>query len=324
MRRLVLAICTTCLAFGQSQFLRSPKVDPALPVYLQSGFMTGAIESIGDDAIGDVWDEWQQAFQALHPGVVFKVVHALPKTAFDALLTGTVPLVHMAREMTLPEFQAFEKKWGYPPTKVLICFDAFIVFVNGTNPVKEIGMDQLDAVLSNTRTAGYQKDIETWSDLGGRGEWAKRPIHVYFRAEGTAPWAVVKDVVLQNGTFKPNIIDKPDYPSVADAVLTDSNGLAIGTLATWYTRNRTLAVTPLHGRDAIMPTQENVISGRYPMSKGYYLYVNRAPGKALSPVLAEFLNFALSKEGQEAVARSSLYPLTADLAAMNHKRIRIN
>ena len=250
------------------------------------------------------------------------MVLTLSKTAFDALMAGTVPLIHMAREMTIPEYQAFEKKWGYPPTKLLICFDAFIVFVNGTNPVKEIGMDQLDAVFSTTRAAGYPKDIETWGDLGARGDWANRPIHVYCRAEGTASWTVVKDMVLQKGTFKPKIINKPDYPSIADAVITDANGLAIGTLATWYTRNRTLAIMPLHGRDAIMPTQENVISGRYPMSKGYYLYVNHAPGKALSPALAEFLNFAMSKEGQQAVAQSSLYPLTADLAAMSRKRNR--
>ncbi|MDR3684336.1 MAG: substrate-binding domain-containing protein [Geothrix sp.] len=324
MRRFILAICTTCLAFAQTQILRMPKVDPAIPTYVSSGSLTGTIESIGADSLADVWDEWQQAFRAQHPGVQFKVVQTLSKTALDALMAGTVPLIHMAREMTIPEYQAFEKKWGYPPTKVLICFDAFIVFVNSSNPIKEIGMDQLDAVLSTTRAAGYPKDIETWGDLGGRGDWAKRPIHVYFRAEGTASWSVVKDLVLQKGTFKPKIIDKPDYPSIADAVLTDANGLAIGTLATWYSRNRTLAVIPLQGRDALMPTQENVTSGRYPMSKGFFLYVNHAPGKALPPVLAEFLNFALSREGQQAVAQSSLYPLPADLAAMNRRRLRSN
>lgn len=324
MRRLVLAIFATCLASAQTQVLRMPKVDPAIPAYVRSAPMTGTLESIGADSLGDVWDEWQQGFKALHPEVQFKVVQTLSKTAFDALMAGNLQLIHMAREMTVQEYQAFEKKWGYPPTKVLICFDAFIVFVNGTNPIREIGMDQLDAVLSTTRSAGYVKDITTWGDLGGRGEWAKRPIHTYFRAEGTASRAVVKTMVLQGGTFKPTIIDKPDYPSIADAVMTDANGLALGTLATWYTRNRTLAVIPNQSRDAIMPTQEDVTSGRYPMSKAYFLYVNRAPGKALPPLLLEFLHYALSREGQQAVAQSSLYPLPADIAAMNRKRLRSN
>lgn len=322
MRRLILVFLAACLASAQTQVQRAPRVDLAIPAYARTEPMTGTIESIGADSLGDVWDEWAQSFKAQHPKVQFKVVQTLSKTGFDALMGGTVPLIHMAREMTVPEYQAFEKKWGYPPTKVLICFDAFIVFVNGTNPIREIGMDQLDALLSTTRNAGYQKDIGTWGDLGGRGEWSKRSIHVYFRAEGTASRAVVKEMVLQKGAFKSSIIDKPDYPSIADAVMTDANGLAIGTLATWYTRNRTLAVTPLQSKEAIMPTQEDVTSARYPMSKAYFLYVNRAPGKALPPLLAEFLHFTLSREGQQAVAQSSLYPLPADVAALNRKRLR--
>ena len=324
MRRFALAFFAAGIAFAQIQIQRAPRVDPAIPSYVRTGPMTGTIESIGADSLGDVWDEWTQGFRAQHPQVQFKVVQTLSKTAFDALMAGTVPLIHMAREMTVPEYQAFEKKWGYPPTKVLICFDAFIVFVNGTNPLKEIGMDQLDALLSTTRNAGYPKDVATWGDLGGRGDWAKRSIHVYFRAEGTASRAVVKEMVLQKGTFKSTIIDKPDYPSIADAVMTDANGLALGTLATWYTRNRTLAVAPLQSKEAIMPTQEDVTSARYPMSKAYFLYLNRAPGTAIPPLLSEFLHYALSREGQQAVAQSSLYPLPADVAAMNRKRLRNN
>ena len=324
MRRLILGLLASCLAFAQTQVQRAPRVDPAIPSYARTEPMTGVIESIGADSLGDVWEEWIQGFKAQHPRVQFKVVQTLSKTAYDALLAGNLPLVHMAREMTVPEYQAFERKWGYPPTKLLICFDAFIVFVNGTNPMKEIGMDQLDALLSTTRNAGYPKSVDTWGDLGGRGEWAKRSIHVYFRAEGTASRSVVKDMVLQKGAFKPTIIDKPDYPSIADAVMTDANGLAIGTLATWYSRNRTLAVAPLQSREAIMPTQEDVISARYPMSKAYFLYVNKAPGKPLPGLLTEFLNYTLSREGQQAVAQSSLYPLPADVAAMNRKRLRSN
>lgn len=324
MRRLALAFFAACLASAQTQVLHMPKVDPGLPAYVRTEAMTGTIESIGADSLADVWDEWQQGFRALHPQVQFKVIQTLSKTAFDALMAGTVPLIHMAREMTLPEHQAFEKKWGYPPTKILICFDAFIVFVNGTNPIREIGMDQLDAVLSTSRNGGYPKDIETWGDLGGRGEWLKRPIHVYFRAEGTASRAVVKEMVLQKGTFKPTIIDKADYPSIADTVMTDASGLALGTLATWYTRNRTLAVIPFQGKTAVMPLQEEVTSGRYPMSKAYFLYVNREPGKPLPALLVEFLNYTLSREGQLGVAQSSLYPLPAEIAVMNRKRLRNN
>jgi len=322
MRRFALAFFAICLASAQTQVLHMPKVDAGIPAHVRAEPLTGTIESIGADSLADVWDEWQQGFKALHPQVQFRVIQTLSKTGFEALMAGTTPLIHMAREMTLPEFQAFEKQYGYPPTKILICFDAFIVFVNGTNPIREISMEQLDAVLSTTRNGAYPTNIETWGDLGGRGEWLKRPIHVYFRAEGTASHAVVKEMVLQKGTFKPTIISKPDYPSIADTVMTDAGGLALGTLATWYTRNRTLAVIPFHGKEAVMPLQPEVTSGRYPMSKAYFLYLNKTPGKPLAPLLLEFLSYALSRDGQQAVAQSSLYPLPAEIAAMNRKRLR--
>jgi ABC-type phosphate transport system substrate-binding protein len=52
--------------------------------------------------------------------------------------------------------------------------------------------------------------------------------------------------------------------------------------------------------------------------------VNRAPGKDLPPAVAEFLQFALSREGQAAVAQAMLYPLPTEIAQMNRKRLRAN
>jgi phosphate transport system substrate-binding protein len=41
------------------------------------------------------------------------------------------------------------------------------------------------------------------------------------------------------------------------------------------------------------------------------VYVNRAPGKALDPVVREFLKFVFSREGQEIVLKDGYYPLPA-------------
>ena len=39
---------------------------------------------------------------------------------------------------------------------------------------------------------------------------------------------------------------------------------------------------------------EDVVAGKYPLSRFLYLYVNKAPGKALDPVVREFLKFVFS------------------------------
>ena len=51
-------------------------------------------------------------------------------------------------------------------------------------------------------------------------------------------------------------------------------------------------------------------SGKYPLSRFLYVYVNKAPGKPLDPLPLEFLKLMLSKEGQEVVVKDGYMPLT--------------
>jgi phosphate transport system substrate-binding protein len=326
MRIYLLALAASTLLIGQGVPQYTPKVDPRLVSYIPTQTLAATVESIGADSLTDVWEEWKVGFRAVQPGVTFKVNNGLSTAAVKAFVENSAPMIHMARELTMDEHKAFEKKFGYAPTKVVVCYDAFIVFVNAGNPIKDIGMDQLDAAYSTTRKAGYKTDsvVETWGDLGVRGDYSKRPIRPYMRAEGTAARSTIADVVLLKGKYKPDVKDAIDWSSIAEAVMTDASGIGIGTLSNWLARNKTLAVTPLQAKDPVAPTQENVVSGKYPLSRTYYFYVNRAPGVALPPAIAEFLNYVLSLQGQTAVAAASLFPLPSDIAQMNRKRLRSN
>lgn len=326
MRSLLLAFAACALLSSQGVPQYTPKVDPALPFYTPGPDLAATLESVGADSLTDVWEEWKTGFRALQPRVQFKVTHGLSTAAVKALTEGTAPMIHMARELSLEEHQAFERKFGYAPTKMVVSYDAFIVFVNAANPIKDIGMDQLDAAYSTTRNAGYKKDeaVETWGDLGVRGDYLRRPIHLYMRAEGTASRSVIRDLVLLKGKYKPTVRDQVDWPSIAEAVMTDASGLGIATLSNWLARNKTLAVTPLQAKDPVPPSQENVVSGKYPLARTYYFYLNRAPGKPLPPVLAEFAMYVLSRQGQTAVAQASLYPMPLEMVQLYRKRLRAN
>ncbi|WP_257307056.1 PstS family phosphate ABC transporter substrate-binding protein [Geothrix campi] len=326
MRSFFLALTASTLLFSQGVVQHVPKLDPNLPSYAPVQDVNAVIESIGADSLTDVWEEWKTGFKALQPQAQFKVTQGLSTTAVKALMDNAVPMIHLARELTLEEHQAFEKKFGYTPTRLVVCYDAFIVFVNAGNPIKDIGMDQLDAAFSTTHNAGYKKDapVDTWGDLGVRGDYSKRPIHPYMRAEGTAARSGIRDLVLLKGKYKTTVHDEVDWPGIAEAVMTDANGIGIATLSNWLARNKTLAVTPLQAKDPVPPTQENVVSGKYPLARTYYFYVNRAPGKSLAPAVAEFLQYVLSRQGQTAVAQASLYPLPADIAQLYRKRLRSN
>ena len=59
------------------------------------------------------------------------------------------------------------------------------------------------------------------------------------------------------------------------------------------------------------------MDGPYPLSRPLYLYVNKDPKEHWEPKILEFLRFINSREGQETVARTGIYPLSALQVAHN-------
>ena len=54
-----------------------------------------------------------------------------------------------------------------------------------------------------------------------------------------------------------------------------------------------------------------------------YIFVNREPGKPLDPVLREFIRYALSREGQQAVVDDGIFtPLPAAMDAREREKLK--
>ena len=54
-------------------------------------------------------------------------------------------------------------------------------------------------------------------------------------------------------------------------------------------------------------------SGKYPLARFLYVYVNKAPNKPLDPLVREFLKYVLSQQGQEIVVKDGYIPLPAKI-----------
>ncbi|MBR3628347.1 MAG: hypothetical protein IKN42_05840, partial [Elusimicrobia bacterium] len=53
------------------------------------------------------------------------------------------------------------------------------------------------------------------------------------------------------------------------------------------------------------PTIENVMTGKYPISRPLYLYTNGEP----KGIIKDFIDYALSKDGQQVVVETSFVPI---------------
>jgi phosphate transport system substrate-binding protein len=52
------------------------------------------------------------------------------------------------------------------------------------------------------------------------------------------------------------------------------------------------------------------------------VYLNRAPGKPLSPITREFVTMVLSREGQEVVVKDGYFPLPASVVGEELAKVR--
>lgn len=306
LKRLMAAM--TFVAAGVTTASAVAAVDPALPSYEKTTGVSGNLSSVGSDSLANLMTLWAEAYKKAYPSVNIQIQAAGSSTAPPALTEGTSNLGPMSRPMKDSELQAFEEKYGYKPTAVPVAIDALAVYVHKDNPIASMTMEQVDAVFSNTRLCGGEKDIKTWGDLGLTGEWAVKPIQMFGRNSVSGTYGYFKEEALCKGDFKPNVNEQPGSASVVQSVSSTLN--AIGYSGIGYKTSSVRAV-PLSkkGGEAFEASEENALAGKFPLARYFYVYVNKAPNKPLNPLEAEFVKLVLSKDGQEVVVKDGYIPL---------------
>jgi len=288
-------------------------VDPSLPGYSAAAGVSGNFSSVGSDTLNNLMTLWAEDFNKFYPNVNIQIQGAGSSTAPPALTEGTSNFGPMSRLMKDQEVQAFEKKYGYKPTAIGVAIDALAVFANKDNPIKGLTMKQVDGIFSATRKCGG-KDISRWSDLGVGGALGSKPIQLYGRNSVSGTYGYFKEHGLCNGDFKTTVAEQPGSASVVQSVAGGLN--ALGYSGIGYKTSGVKAV-PLAKDDKSGfedATEENALSGKYPLSRVLYVYVNKAPNKPLAPMEREFFKMVLSKPGQNVVVKDGYIPLPAAMA----------
>ncbi|WPC05281.1 phosphate ABC transporter substrate-binding protein PstS family protein [Pseudomonas benzenivorans] len=310
----------TFVAAGAATATAVAAVDPALPTYEKTSGVSGNLSSVGSDTLANLMTLWAEDYKKLYPNVNIQIQAAGSSTAPPALTEGTSNLGPMSRKMKDAELQAFEEKYGYKPTAIPVAIDALAVFVHKDNPIKSLDMAQVDAIFSSTRLCGGAQNAKTWGDLGLTGDWAAKPIQLFGRNSVSGTYGYFKEEALCKGDFKPNVNEQPGSASVVQSISSTLN--AIGYSGIGYKTSSVRAV-PLSkkGGEAFDATEENALAGKFPLSRFLYVYVNKAPNKALSPLEAEFVKLVLSKQGQEVVVKDGYIPLPSKVAEKTMKEL---
>ena len=307
MKKLLLSILATIS-------LSASAIDAEIAPYEKVEGVSGSLSSVGSDTLANLMTLWAEEFKRYYPNVTVQIQAAGSATAPPALTEGTATIGPMSRMMKSEEVKAFEAKHGYKPTAIPVAVDALAIFVNKDNQLTSISIPQVDAIYSATRACGYNSDISQWSDLGLSSDLGSQRIQLFGRNSASGTYGYFKESALCKGDFKSSVNEQPGSASVVQGVTKSLNGIGYSGIGYKTSSVKALPLSRKDGGEAIEPTPENAVSGKYPLARYLYVYVNKHPNEPLAPLEKEFILMILSKTGQAVVVKDGYVSLPAKVA----------
>ncbi|WP_005031888.1 PstS family phosphate ABC transporter substrate-binding protein [Holophaga foetida] len=262
------------------------------------------------------------AYAGRTPGVVPDVQIIGESQAMKELTEGSTQIALMGRDLQPEEEAAFIAKWGYSPTRVAIAMDALVVLVNKNNPIKEIKVEQLDAIYSIDRRQGWPKDVTTWGDLGlKQGGWENRPIERFGRPADSGNYWLLNETLTMKGRPRLPIRGNMDATTLTEELAANQAAIAYGNMIEKFSSTRIVPLVPKGSKEPVEANAATVTSGEYPLCRFLYAYINKDPKKGTTPLLRGFLSFALSPAGQGIIKECGQVPLQPDINALNRLKV---
>ncbi len=299
-------ISTLSILFSASVYAQT--LDSNLKAYSSVPAVSGTIKSIGSDTLNNLMTLWAEGFRKVYPNVQIEIEGKGSSTAPPALVAGTAQFGPMSRLMKGAEIDAFEKKFGYKPTAINVSLDSLAVYVHKDNPIKCLTLQQVDAIFSKNRRGGYVGDISNWSQVGVTNVGV---MSLYGRNSASGTYGFFKEVALFNGDYKDSVKEQPGSSTVVQGVASDKGGIGYSGIGYKTADVRAVPIASKPGSECFDATEENVLSGDYPLARFLVVYVNRNPTQKMDPLRLEFIKFILSKDGQEVNIKDGYYPITS-------------
>lgn len=300
--------------------VRAMAADATLLNYEKVAGVSGNFSSVGSDTLANVVTLWAEEFKRLYPNVNIQIQAAGSSTAPAALIAGTANVGPMSRPMKAKEIEAFEAKYGYKPTPIIVAIDALAIYVHKDNPIRGLSLMEVDEIFSATRKCGGSTNITDWDQLGVGGVLAGKEIQLYGRNSVSGTYGYFKEHSLCKGDFKANVNEQPGSASVVQSVATSINAIGYSGIGYRTSGVRTVAIANHPGDVFVEASHDAALTGQYPLSRPLYIYINKAPGKALDPITAEFLKLALSSKGQRTVEKDGYIALPAAFAIKEYAK----
>ncbi len=314
--------------------------------------LSGTLRVSGSDEMAGLLKRWERGFRKIQPDLRIEAWLKGSGSGMYGLEMRTADIALMGRPINPYErYGIYERAWVYP-VEIEVATGSFAtphkspaytVFVHKDNPLASLTVKQLDGVFGAERGGGWNAltwdesaahaksdNIRTWGDLGVKGEWAAKPIHVYGPPNlGAGAITYFQQKVMGGGAiFNEDLREYADRKRMIADLERDPNGIAYGALGYRTPGVKTVALAQTRAGPFVAPTRESVAARSYPLARPVYVYYTVDNAKTeianprVDPKVRAFLRYVLSEEGQRAVMHEGNYlPLPRAVADDQLKKL---
>lgn len=254
----------------------------------------------GSDSEVNVVQRLAEEFMKTRPDVSISVTGGGSGTGIAALIDGTTDLANSSRELKGEEkVKALEKK--VEPRGFVFATDALALVVHPSNPVNQLDLEQVGRI--------FRGEVKDWKDVGG----SPGAIGLYGRQSNSGTYDYFKSAGVK-GEYAPELKQMNGTAQIVEGVAADTAG--IGYAAAGYVTGKTnvkLLALVVDGQPIDPADEAAVLSGRYPLARPLFQYLDGAPTGALK----DFLAYEASPAGQAIVKENGFFPIFPDRQAAN-------
>ena len=251
----------------------------------------------GSDTMVNLGQAWAEKYTKLHPDVNIGVTGGGSGTGFASLLNKTCDIAMSSRSVEAKEIaKAKEEKMEFAEQQVGL--DGLAVVVNPASGISKLTIPELRDIFMGTKT--------NWKDFGGKD--AK--IVLLSRESNSGTHVFFKEHVLKLGKskgpeeFSPKALLMPSSQAISDEVAQNSSAIGYFGMGYISKKHTVIAVAKDKKSEYLIPTMENVKTGKYPISRPLFLCVTDSTNVNIK----SFLDFAVSAEGQAVVKELDFVP----------------
>jgi phosphate transport system substrate-binding protein len=238
----------------------------------------GDLRIDGSTTVLPIAQKAAEVFMKKNPDVRVFVSGSGSGTGIKALLDGTTNIADSSREAKDKEIAQGKEK-GVSLTAHKIALDGIVPIVHPSMKLNNLTLEQLRDI--------YNGKIKSWKEIGG----PDRPISVVSRDTSSGTYEVWEEKILKGDRVRPDALLVASNGQAVQTVA--ENKYAIGYIGIGYV-DKSIKGLRVNDKTA---SASSVRDGSWPIARPLFMYTNGKP----AGVIAKFIDFMLSKEGQKIV-----------------------